>query len=80
MRERLSAVDAVGRVTLNQAAPIITCKSNKPMERAKNGARYFRNPPQPHMCIQDFIQVRLLQMSYHSVIIARDSLLNVEVT
>lgn len=56
MREQLSGVDPVGRVTLNQAAPLITCKSNKPMERAKNGARYFRNPPQPHMCIQDFIQ------------------------
>ncbi|XP_069681398.1 DNA ligase 1 isoform X2 [Periplaneta americana] len=56
MRERFNAVDTVGRTTLNQATPLITCKSNKPMERAKNGARYFRNPPQPHMCIQDFIQ------------------------
>ncbi|PSN34757.1 hypothetical protein C0J52_22948 [Blattella germanica] len=55
MRERLNAVDKVGRTTLNQATPIILCKSNEPMERAKNGARYFRNPPQPHMCIQDFI-------------------------
>jgi len=23
----------------------------------RNGARLFKNPPQPHMCIQDFIQV-----------------------
>nr|CAD7458075.1 unnamed protein product [Timema tahoe] len=25
------------------------------MEKNRNGARYFRNPPQPHMCIQDYI-------------------------
>lgn len=23
----------------------------------RNGARLFKNPPQPHMCIQDYIQV-----------------------
>lgn len=26
----------------------------------RNGARLFKNPPQPHMCIQDFIQVYLV--------------------
>jgi hypothetical protein len=71
MREQVSAVDPVGRAALNLTTPLIICKSNQPMERAKNGARYFRNPPQPHMCIQDFIQVKmLLQMSHYSVVIA----------
>lgn len=27
----------------------------------RNGARLFKNPPQPHMCIQDFIQVYLVK-------------------
>lgn len=28
-----------------------------PRMKGRNGARLFKNPPQPHMCIQDFIQV-----------------------
>lgn len=40
-------------------AQIIPCKIKIQMDRARNGARYFRNPPQPHMCIQDFIEVRI---------------------
>lgn len=35
----------------------------------RNGARLFKNPPQPHMCIQDFIQV--LYHYNHSKIIVR---------
>ncbi|XP_067015362.2 uncharacterized protein [Anabrus simplex] len=54
MRERVSSADTVGAV-LNQI-PLIVCNTNKSMERTRNGARYFRNPPQPHMCIQDYIE------------------------
>jgi len=32
-------------------------ESSVPRMKSRNGARLFKNPPQPHMCIQDFIQV-----------------------
>lgn len=32
-------------------------ESSVPRMKGRNGARLFKNPPQPHMCIQDFIQV-----------------------
>ncbi|KAG5320794.1 PIHD2 protein, partial [Pseudoatta argentina] len=31
-------------------------ESSVPRMKSRNGARLFKNPPQPHMCIQDFIQ------------------------
>ncbi|XP_011868830.1 PREDICTED: probable basic-leucine zipper transcription factor Q [Vollenhovia emeryi] len=31
-------------------------ESGVPRMKGRNGARLFKNPPQPHMCIQDFIQ------------------------
>ncbi|KAK7862002.1 hypothetical protein R5R35_013542 [Gryllus longicercus] len=54
MRGRYGSADAVEAA--KNHVPLILCKSNRPMERGRNGARYFRNPPQPHMCIQDFIE------------------------
>lgn len=38
----------------------------------RNGTRLFKNPPQPHMCIQDFIQV--LYRSDNSAVTARQEL------
>ncbi|XP_012523877.1 uncharacterized protein LOC105829513 isoform X2 [Monomorium pharaonis] len=34
----------------------MTESSVQPRMKSRNGARLFKNPPQPHMCIQDFIQ------------------------
>lgn len=31
-------------------------ETSVPRMKSRNGARLFKNPPQPHMCIQDFIQ------------------------
>lgn len=53
MRERLGSADS-GSKKLS-VAYLHQCKSKRQMDRARNGARYFRNPPQPHMCVQDFI-------------------------
>ncbi|XP_046982428.1 uncharacterized protein LOC124551846 isoform X1 [Schistocerca americana] len=53
MRERLGSADS-GSKKLSLAY-LHQCKSKRQMDRARNGARYFRNPPQPHMCVQDFI-------------------------
>ncbi|XP_063222496.1 uncharacterized protein LOC134531003 isoform X2 [Bacillus rossius redtenbacheri] len=53
MRELLSAAGPVVELTNQDLAS--PCRNARPMEKAKNGARSFRNPPQPHMCIQDFM-------------------------
>lgn len=36
---------------------MVSWRSSKPPERVRGHSRTFRNPPQPHMCIQDFLEV-----------------------
>ncbi|XP_034250326.1 probable cyclin-dependent serine/threonine-protein kinase DDB_G0278487 isoform X2 [Thrips palmi] len=35
---------------------VVTWRNSKPPERIRSHSRTFRNPPQPHMCIQDFLE------------------------
>lgn len=36
---------------------VVSWRNSKPPERIRSHSRTFRNPPQPHMCIQDFLEV-----------------------
>lgn len=35
---------------------LLSWRNSKPPERLRSHSRTFRNPPQPHMCIQDFLE------------------------
>lgn len=38
-------------------SPVVASwRNSKPPERIRSHSRTFRNPPQPHMCIQDFLE------------------------